>query len=500
MKLPDIQSSPHLPLRDWQQRCLTQALQQLSPFQPHFLCQATPGAGKMLMAAVLAHQLLERGDVDFVLYLGPSKEVISRAEQTLAEVTGLMMNGKLGARGGCYTYQSLWSRLPVFQQLGAQYRVLLIWDESHHAGRLPGTQKGANVWGQALLILERCVTYTLALSGTPWRTDGKCLPLLRYLDAQVSVDDEEDDSALKQRLVPDFVYTLQEAVRDGVCRTPYIWLIDNSHIQLTMTHAKGKKPPKQKRFSSIPHLLRHPGIGYADLLRHEAPMARVLTQGVAKLAALRQAQTSAGGLVVASDIEHAEEIAEWLKGQGEDVCLVTSQTPNAHAKLQAFRESSQAWVVAVGMISEGVDIPRLRVCCYLSRIRTEQYFRQVLGRIIRRMGLHDDDCYLFVVNESLLCRYAERIADDFPDDNAVVRVIPLEVASPMPGYGNTSPVMPLDSVTLVEEAIPASVTEVAGIAFGTSTATTATSTVSSQWEHDVAYSQRFSKHLATLEL
>lgn len=197
----------------------------------------------------------------------------------------------------------------MLQQLGAKSRVLLVWDESHHAGRLPGTQQGANEWGQALLLLERYMRYTLALSGTPWRTDGSCLPLLRYLE--ISANEEgsrkaDEDVPLKQRLVSDFVYTLQEAVRDGVCRMPTIKLIDNRHIQLTLSHASHQHPPKQKQFSSIPRLLRHPGIGYADLLRHDAPMEQVLIKGMEMLTVLRRGQPTAGGLVVAADIEHAE--------------------------------------------------------------------------------------------------------------------------------------------------------------------------------------------------
>ncbi|MYL24475.1 helicase [Halomonas alkaliantarctica] len=506
MKLRDkpTQSAQHLPLRDWQQRCLTQALQELSPSKPHFLCQATPGAGKMLMAAVLADQLLQHDEIDYVLYLGPGRDVVSRAEETLADVTGFVMSGELGARGGCYTYQSLRTRLRTLQQLGAQFRVLLIWDESHHAGRLPGTQQGANEWGQALLLLERYMRYTLALSGTPWRTDGSCLPLLRYLDIPSADDDgsgkADDEAPLKQRLVPDFVYTLQEAVRDGVCRLPYLKLIDNRHIKLTLTHTNHKKPPKQKQFSSIPKLLRHPSVGYADLLRHDVPMEYVLTQGMAKLAALRQAQPEAGGLVVAADIEHAEEITEWLMDQGEDVCLVTSQTPNAHAKLRAFRASPQAWIVSVGMISEGVDIPRLRVCCYLSRIRTEQHFRQVLGRIIRRLGLHDPDCYLYVLNETLLRRYANRIADDLPDENAIVTEIPPSSPPAAPGYGNTAPAAPQDNVTLPEGETAEADAEASAVTFGAPATTTAAAKAQSQWEHDMAFSQRFIEHLATLKL
>lgn len=504
MRLPGTTppASPlqHPPLREWQQRCVAQAVQQLSPTRRHFLCQATPGAGKMLMAAVLAGQLLQRGDVDFVLYLGPSREVVSRAAQTLSEVTGLAMDGQLGARGGCYTYQSLRSRLRGFQALGQQSRVLLIWDESHHAGRLPGTQQGANEWGQALLLLERVMTLTLALSGTPWRTDGSCLPLLRYLDVpDRATPSDSGEAALQQRLVPDFVYTLQQAVRDGVCRRPLIHLIDNQRIRLIMTPDKGKQPPREQRFSSIPRLLRESPVGYADLLRHDAPMAHVLKQGMATLAALRRVQPATGGLVVASDIEHAEDIAEWLAAQGEDVCLVTSQTPNAHAKLQAFRETDQAWVVSVGMISEGVDIPRLRVCCYLSRVRTEQHFRQVLGRIIRRMGRQDPECYLIVLNEPLLRRYANRIADDLPDEQAVVSVVAsgaLEQGGvgghvPAPGAapGGDAP---------VDDAATANHT--AAVAFSGPPAASPAAEVKPSWQHDMTFSRRFIAHLATLEL
>jgi superfamily II DNA or RNA helicase len=493
MKLPDT-SPQHPPLRDWQQRCVAQALGQLSATHPHFLCQATPGAGKMLMAAVLAHRLIQADEIDFVLYLGPSRDVVSRAESTLTGVTGLAMNGALGARGGCFTYQSLKAHMPQFQQLGAQSRVLLIWDESHHAARQPGKGQGANAWGEALLILEKCVTYTLALSGTPWRTDGNSLPLLSYWDEQNKADAGDAEPARQQRLMPDFVYSLREAVQEGVCRYPYITLIDNRAIQLTLTDARGKEPPQHKCFSSIPKLLRHPGVGYADLLRHDAPIEHVMNQGINTLSALRQAHPDAGGLVVASDIEHAEDIAQWLTDNGQSVCLVTSQTPNAHAVLEAFRQSDTAWVVSVGMISEGVDIPRLRVCCYLSRIRTEQHFRQVLGRIIRRLGLHDGDCTLFAINEPSLRRFAQRIADDLPEDNAVVSLIP-DDTDVSTAYGNTTPPEPADTTGSGTEGVAPGSSSTWNLSFHPPAA-------SGQecWEHDVAFSQQFIERLTALTL
>ena len=64
--------------------------------------------------------------------------------------------------------------------------------------------------------------------------------------------------------------------------------------------------------------------------------------------------------------------------------LVTSDTDKSHAVIQQFRNSAAPWLISVGMVSEGTDIPRLQVCCHLSRICTELHFRQVLGRILRK--------------------------------------------------------------------------------------------------------------------
>ncbi|WP_019017923.1 DEAD/DEAH box helicase, partial [Modicisalibacter luteus] len=401
------------PLRSWQVRCIRQALQTLSPASPHFLCQATPGAGKMRMAAVLADELMGRGDIDTVIYLGPTTSVVERAAETLSEVTGQSMNGRLGAAGATYTYHALHHRLDELKRLCEQARVLLIWDESHHAaGRNDGMggMNGANRWGLALLALERHVRYTLALSGTPWRTDGSCLPLLRYMTATpdapgpdnsfTGVNDEQAEPA-EYQLLPDFIYSLSEAIQESICRLPRLHLVDNSDIQLTAYHLHSGRT-ETHRYTSIPHLLRHPAMHYSNLLRHSAPMAHLLDLGCQQLLALRQYDPDAAGLVVASDIAHAETLAEQLEDRGQTVCLVTSKSPGAHARLRAFRKDTMPWIVAVGMVSEGVDIPRLRVCCYLSHVRTEQSFRQVLGRIIRREGTDDPECYLFALNEPTL--------------------------------------------------------------------------------------------------
>lgn len=439
------------PLRAWQAACLKQALATLSAERPHFLCQATPGAGKMRLASALASALIARGDIDHVLYLGPTRAVVKVAVRTLETHLGQSINGQLGASGAGLTYHALANRLEALKQLGQQHRVLLIWDESHHAAGHTGGE-GPNQWGIALLALERHMTYTLALSGTPWRTDGSCLPLLRYFDIadnppQASGTSHVSSSTTPRGgsheimpahvLQPDFVYTLQEAIRDEICRYPRVQLVDNRAIELTGFHPRTGQQ-ETHRYSSIPQLLRHPAMDYASLVRLDAPMQRLLAQGGKQLSLLRQQDPNAAGLVVAADIEHAEEVTQQLEAHGYEVCLVTSRDPSSHARLEAFRESSSPWIVSVGMVSEGVDIPRLRICCYLSHIRTEQYFRQVLGRIIRRCGAADRESFFYALNDTRLAQMARRLADDLPQDLATVSV-GTGRSAPIGGHGEEPP-------------------------------------------------------------
>jgi hypothetical protein len=115
-------------------------------------------------------------------------------------------------------------------------------------------------------------------------------------------------------------------------------------------------------------------------------MGQVLHEADTTLSKVRaQGHPDAGGLVVASDQEHARAIAARL-GQlsGETPEIVMSDEPEASARIAAFSASSRRWLVSVLMVSEGVDIPRLRVGVYATAARTELFFRQVVGRFVRR--------------------------------------------------------------------------------------------------------------------
>ena len=85
---------------------------------------------------------------------------------------------------------------------------------------------------------------------------------------------------------------------------------------------------------------------------------------------------NAGGLIIAPSIEMAEYMVALLeKIEGEKPMLVHSQMPNPNSKIRAFRETDKRWLVPVAMVSEGVDIKRLRVLLYLPNAMTENLRR-----------------------------------------------------------------------------------------------------------------------------
>lgn len=404
-------------LRLWQQRCIEAALHHFAT-TPHFLCQATPGAGKTRLAAELARCLFENNQIDLVLCFAPSCQVVEGFRQTFSEILVKRFDGLVGAVGGAYTYQAMYYRDESFWQLLNEARVFVVFDEIHHcAGHDPLL---SNAWGQKILqrVQDRAA-YTLALSGTPWRSDDLPIALARY-------------SSPKGELICDYQYGLREAIIDNVCRSPRIVLLDNQEVKLT---EELKTESTARLFPSIAALLGDSPITYEDLLRHDDVVRQILGLACERLDEVRRQKPDAAGLVVATDIEHAHQIALALEAKGEACHVVTNRTPGAQKVINFFRHSDCRWIVAVGMISEGTDIPRLQVCCYLSRIRTELHYRQVLGRVVRRIGEDDGLAWLFMLAEPSLKLFAERVSEDLPDDLAVLMQVDSLAPGVRQGYG-----------------------------------------------------------------
>ncbi|MDR6357377.1 superfamily II DNA or RNA helicase [Pseudomonas psychrotolerans] len=389
-------------LRGWQQACIAAAMEHYRA-SAHYFCQATPGSGKSRMAAELAKEMLKAGLVDLVLCFAPSTQVVDGLEKTFSKVLDRPFDGQLGSVGVASTYQAMDYRSDAFWKLVEDYRVFAIFDEIHHcAGHDPLL---SNAWGQIILQrLQDKAAFTLALSGTPWRSDERAIVLARYSNPE-------------GRLVCDFSYGLREAVADRVCRTPRIAVLDNNAIRLT---EQSDSAPIVTTHRSIAQLLNESPILFENLLNHPDLIEKILSLGQSKLEEIRKTVPNAAGLIVATNIRHANQIAAALRQRGGDCVVVTNRTPSAHQVIESFRNGTGKWIVAVGMISEGTDIPRLQVCCYLSRIRTELHYRQVLGRILRRTGDEDHHAWLYVLAEPSLLRFSQRIAQDLPEDVAVL--------------------------------------------------------------------------------
>jgi hypothetical protein len=144
-------------------------------------------------------------------------------------------------------------------------------------------------------------------------------------------------------------------------------------------------------------------------------MAHVLRDAVLRLERIRAGDhPDAGGLVIAADKEHAEALAARLERvAGERPEVVTSDAPDASARIARFAAGHGTWLVSVLMVSEGVDVPRLRVGVYATAARTELFFRQVIGRFIRRTPRpRQQMSHVFLPSDPTLKRLAVEIEEE----------------------------------------------------------------------------------------
>lgn len=390
-------------LRRWQSACITKALDQYKSGNKHFFCQATPAAGKTHMSAELAKEMLAAQMIELVVCFAPSKEVVHGFRATFKNVLGKQFDGKLGAIGTALTYQSMDYLEEEFWSLFCTYRVLAIFDEIHHCAS-PECGK-SNLWGEKIVQrIQNEAAFTLALSGTPWRTDELGIALAKY-------------SSPSGQLLCDYRYSLSEAVSEEVCRSPRIVIVENEEVEV---HLSSDTANETKRFDSINALLGCSDIRYHDLLSCDEAIGHLLQIANIKLDDVRVSTPDAAGLIVTSSIEHAVQVARVFRLLGQSALVVTSENIDARECINDFRKGCSRWIIAVGMVAEGTDIPRIQVCCHLSRIRTELHFRQVLGRALRRRGDSDPAAWMFVFAEPSLCQFAERLAVDLPEDLAVI--------------------------------------------------------------------------------
>lgn len=388
-------------LRQWQAKCIRLALAAYQNATTHFLALATPGAGKTVMASELADHLLKSNLVDLVICFSPSSIVAKDFSESLHVRTQEQFDGKMGARGRSLTYQNLQYLDGSFWQLFERFRVFVIFDEIHHCAG--SNIDNANAWGEQIILnIQNKASFTLALTGTPWRSDSAPIVLSNYMHPS-------------NKISCDYVYGLSEAITDNVCRVPQIIAVDNNNISVT-------DEEETKTFNSFKCLLAQSVIPYQDIIENEKVMEYVIASAQKKLNKIRTVNSNAAGLIVASSIEHARQIAILMKDRlNENAIVVTYRENDPTSIIQQFRHSKSKWIISVGMINEGTNIPRLQVCCHLTNIKTEMHFRQILGRILRMTDAKNQEAILYMPAEPKLLEYAYRVKQDVPFEADIVK-------------------------------------------------------------------------------
>jgi superfamily II DNA or RNA helicase len=408
-----------LKLRPWQSEALNQCLHWLVERgeDKHFLINAAPGAGKTKAACAIAQKLFETGLIDRVVVIAPRVEVVKQWAKDFFDVTGRFMGKVTGAEDQieydvCVTWAAVQSLRDAFQAVCRTDRVLLICDEHHHAAV-------SAAWGTGADTALRDAKFVLVLTGTPIRSDAKKTVWLAY----------DDQGAIEHPPEGTYTLTYGQAVDLDYCR-PATFHRHEGRFTVDLEDGEQVVVTSKKPAELTPTLKRIPGLQRAlDFYKlacapqYEADKRTPRVDGYqgtmvewasSKLSDLRYRMPNAGGLVIAPSIEMAEYMVKLIeKMEGETPALVHSQLPNAENKIESFRHTDKRWIVSVAMISEGVDISRLRVLIYLPNALTELAFRQAIGRVVRSNG-PDDDTRAYVVMPSFdtLEVFARRIEEE----------------------------------------------------------------------------------------
>jgi superfamily II DNA or RNA helicase len=365
---PDSPAPAAPPLRQWQRRALTRYL---ADRPKDFLAVATPGAGKTTFALKVAAELLGDRTVDTLTIVCPTEHLKHQWAEA-ATRAGIAIDpeysnsvGRMSAdfQGVAVTYAQVAAHPVLHMNRTEGRRTLVVFDEIHHAG-------DAKSWGEATREAFAGATRRLALTGTPFRSDDSPIPFITY----------EPDSAGALRSKADHSYGYADALADGVVR-PVVFLAYSG--QASWRTSAGEEMTARL---GEPLTAEQTSRAWKTALDPKGDwMPAVLQAADTRLTQLRAGgMPDAGGLVIATDHTTAKAYAKILgRLAGEEPVVVLSDDPKASGRIAAFAASEARWLVAVRMVSEGVDVPRLAVGVYATSASTPLFFAQAVGRFVR---------------------------------------------------------------------------------------------------------------------
>ncbi|MDN6156493.1 MAG: DEAD/DEAH box helicase [Brevibacterium sp.] len=354
-------------LRAWQ----AEALEQYFRDQPKdFLAVATPGAGKTTFALRVAAELLAQRVVNRVTVVAPTEHLKVQWADSASRV-GIKLDPQFknaqgkhapGYHGVAITYAQVAAKPVLHHNRTAAGRTLVILDEVHHGG-------DALSWGDAVREAFDPAVRRLSLTGTPFRSDTSPIPFVTYAP---------DENGIRTS-VADYSYGYGRALKDSVVR-PVMFLAYAGAMSWRtragdeMSHVLGEETTKDINAQAWRTALDPAG----DWI------PAVLKAADLRLTEVRRTVHDAGGLVIATDQDNARAYAKVLRElTGEAPTVVLSDEAGASARIEQFQNSTDRWMVAVRMVSEGVDVPRLCVGVYATSSATPLFFAQAIGRFVR---------------------------------------------------------------------------------------------------------------------
>jgi superfamily II DNA or RNA helicase len=379
-------------LRGWQRQAWTSYFRQP---RRDFLLAATPGAGKTVWALTIAAELLARREILAISVVTPTEHLKYQWAQAAARM-GMALDasyrnsqGRASADylGVVVTYAQVAAHPALHRQRTEGRSTLVIFDEIHHAG-------DSLSWGEATREAFEPAKKRLAMTGTPFRSDANPIPFVTY---QVELDGSRRSSS-------DYSYSYGTALSDAVVR-PVIFLAYSGQMRWQTRAGEELAATLGEPLTAD---LTAQALRTALDPRGEW-VARVLEAADRRLSEVRKGMPDAAGLVIASDHEGARAYAALLrKITGKAAVVVLSDDPAASKKIGAFGKSEDRWLVAVRMVSEGVDIPRLAVGVYATSVSTALFFAQAVGRFVRarRRG---ETASVFLPSVPVLLGYAAEL-------------------------------------------------------------------------------------------
>ena len=378
-------------LRAWQQ----EALDQFMRTKPRdFLAVATPGAGKTTFALTLASRLYEAKSVQRIIVVVPTEHLKHQWAES-AKRFGLSLDPNFtnsSAVNASYdgivvTYAQVGMHPFKHHAVASARKTMVILDEIHHAG-------DARSWGDGVYEAYNDVEHRLALTGTPFRSDDSQIPFVRYA--------EDGEGHLISE--SDYTYGYAEALRDGVVR-PVVFLAYSGEAQW-----KDSAGEEYSARLGEPLNAEQTAKAWRTALDPKGDwIAAVLSAAHTRLLKLRVNMPDAGGLVIATNKTTARAYARILeKISSTPVTVVLSDEPGASARIDDFSASSDEWMVAVRMVSEGVDVPRLAVGVYATSASTPLFFAQAIGRFVRSR-LPVESASVFLPSVPVLLQLAEEM-------------------------------------------------------------------------------------------